>query len=236
MVSGFNTPSSDLAAAIEQCYAGAQLMRERVVAQDLAGAQKAWIAARVGWERAEVFTSGFTSELDAAIDAWPSAVSGFHFIEARLFGAQKLDVMPAIDALLFHLSDLRMKIRATTLTGQGMLEGTAKLAYEVGESKADGGESRFSGTSLDDMRNNIDGIDMAYRLVFAPTLESQDAALARSIGTKIADLRTQLATQSISPLDGDQVRSKSEALVIALQQVASTLGLDRPSMSDLAQQ
>jgi iron uptake system component EfeO len=45
-----------------------------------------------------------------------------------------------------------MKIRDTRLTGQGMLEGTAKLAYEIGESKADGGESRFSGTSLDDMR------------------------------------------------------------------------------------
>src|SRR6266436_5515587 len=72
----------ELAAAVEQCLTGAQTMRERIVAKDLEGAKKAWIASRVGWERSEVFTSGFTSELDTAIDAWPSAVSGFHFIEA----------------------------------------------------------------------------------------------------------------------------------------------------------
>jgi len=62
----------ELAAAVEQCFTGAQTMRERILAKDLEGAKKAWIASRVGWERSEVFTSGFTSELDSAIDAWPS--------------------------------------------------------------------------------------------------------------------------------------------------------------------
>ena len=52
-------------------------------------------------------------------------------------------------------------------TPQGLLDGTVRLAYEVGESKADGGESRISGTSLDDMRNNVAGIDFAYRTIFA---------------------------------------------------------------------
>jgi len=178
----------ELAAAVDQCLTGAQTLRERIVAKDLEGAKKAWIASRVGWERSEVFTSGFTSELDAAIDPWPSAVSGFHFIEARLFGAHELDVLSATDALIFHLSDLRMKIRDTRLTGQGMLEGTAKLAYEIGESKADGGESRFSGTSLDDMRNNVDGIDTAYRLVFASELSARDPSLAEVTSAKITQL------------------------------------------------
>src|SRR6201992_2215204 len=182
----------ELAAAVEQCLSGAQTLRERIVAKDLEGAKKAWIAARVGWERSEVFTSGFTSELDAAIDAWPSAVAGFHYIEARLFGARQMDVLPATDALIFHLTDLKMMVRVTPLTGQGMLEGTAKLAYEIGESKADGGESRFSGTSLDDMRNNADGIEAAYRIVFAPELSSRDPALAGQTSAKIKDLQTQL--------------------------------------------
>ena len=226
----------ELAAAVEQCLTGAQTMRARIVAKDLEGARKAWIESRVGWERSEVFTSGFTSELDAAIDAWPNAVNGFHFIEARLFGAHQMDVLAATDALIFHLSDLRMKIRYTPLTGQGMLEGTAKLAYEIGESKADGGESRFSGTSLDDMRNNVDGIDAAYRLVFASELTARDPALAEATSSEIKQLKEQLRPTNLADIDSDQVRATSEDLVLSLQKAASALGLERPSLSDLAQQ
>jgi iron uptake system component EfeO len=225
-----------LAAAVDQCLVGAQTMRERIVAKDLEGAKKAWIAARVGWERSEVFTSGFTSELDAEIDAWPSAVTGFHFIEARLFGAHEMDVMSATDALIFHLSNLKMMVRSTPLTGQGMLEGTAKLAYEIGESKADGGESRFSGTSLDDMRNNADGIDIAYNLVFASELGVRDPTLAAATSAKIKQLKQQLRSADLANIDADQVRATSEDLVLSLQKDATALGLQRPSLSDIAQQ
>src|ERR1700755_3331248 len=62
------------------------------------------------------------------------------------------------------------------LTPQGLLDGTARLAYEVGESKADGGESRISGTSLDDMRNNVAGIEFAYRTIFAHARRAASAA------------------------------------------------------------
>jgi iron uptake system component EfeO len=226
----------ELAAAVEQCLTGAQAMRERILAKDLEGAKKAWIASRIGWERSEVFTSGFTSELDAAIDAWPSAVAGFHYIEARLFGAQQMDVMPATDALIFHLSNLRMMVKGTPLTGQGMLEGTAKLAYEIGESKADGGESRFSGTSLDDMRNNADGIAAAYKLVFEPELTARDPALAAATDARIKQLQDQLRPASLAEVDSDKVRATSEDLVLSLQKAATALGLQRPSLLDLAQQ
>lgn len=225
-----------LTTAIQQCPTDAKGMRARMLANDLKGAQRAWIATRVGWERAEVFTSGFTSELDAEIDAWPSAVSGFHFIEARLFGAHRADAIAATDALIFHLTDLRLKVRDTRLTGQGMLEGAAKLAYEIGESKADGGESRFSGTSIDDMRNNVDGIDAAYQLVFAAALEARDPALAQALRTKIMALRSQLQAANLAAVDGDQVRHTSEELVLSFRRAAPALNLDQPSLSDLAQQ
>ena len=148
-----------MAEEIDHSLDGAHAMRDALLAGGVDEAQKAWIASRVGWERAEVFTSGFT-ELDREIDAWPNAATGFHAIEAKLFGANRLDVQPETDALIFHLTDLRVKIRDTRLSAQGLLEGAAKLAYEVGESKADGGESRFSGTSLEDMRNNVDGLEL----------------------------------------------------------------------------
>jgi iron uptake system component EfeO len=153
-----------------------------------------------------------------------------------LFGAHRMDVLDATDALVFYLSDLRIKIRDTRLTGQGMLEGAAKLAYEIGESKADGGESRFSGTSLDDMRNNADGIDAAYRLVFAGQLQDRSPALAQQLRAQIDQLKGQLQGANLAAIDGDRIRANSEALVIVLQQAAPVLGLDKPSLSDLAQQ
>src|SRR5262249_48238268 len=58
---------------VGQALTGARALRDRIGAHDLDGARKAWIAARVGWERSEVFTSGFVPELDQLIDAWPNA-------------------------------------------------------------------------------------------------------------------------------------------------------------------
>jgi iron uptake system component EfeO len=220
---------------IDHALAGARALREALVAEDLEAAQKAWIAARIGWERAEVFTSGFT-ELDREIDAWPNAVTGFHAIEAKLFGGHRMDVLPETDALIFHLTDLHIKIGDTKLTGQGLLEGTAKLCYEVGESKADGGESRFSGTSLDDMRNNLDGIEAVFRTVFGPAIETRDPKLAEGLKAKIVRLQTLLRVPTLKALDSRTLRSESEELIIAFQTAAPVLGLRRPSLRDLVQQ
>src|SRR6202045_2898815 len=134
---------------IGQALTGARHLRERVTAKDMPGARKAWIAARAGWERSEIFTAGFVPELDVQIDAWPNAEVGFHAIEAKLFGANRIDVERETDALVDHLSDLHGRLVDIQLTPQGLLDGTVRLAYEVGESKSDGGESRISGTSLD---------------------------------------------------------------------------------------
>jgi iron uptake system component EfeO len=220
---------------IDRCLAGARAMREAVLANAVEEAQKAWIAARIGWERAEVFTTGFT-ELDREIDAWPNAATGFHAIEAKLFGAGRLDIQPETDALIFHLTDLQTKIRDTRLTAQGLLDGATKLAYEVGESKADGGESRFSGTSLDDMRNNADGLESVFRVVFAEGIEARDPQLARALRAKIGELQALLQVPALSRLDSGKLRAESEELIVSIQTAAPLLGLQRPSLQDLVQQ
>ncbi|HUA54316.1 MAG TPA: EfeM/EfeO family lipoprotein, partial [Candidatus Sulfotelmatobacter sp.] len=147
---------------VEQSLAGAKTLQARVNAKDLGGAQEAWIQSRVGWERSEVFTSGFVPDLDEKIDAWPNALTGFHAVEAKLFGAKDVGVQEQADVLVFYLSDLDVKVRNLRFDPQGLLNGVARLAYEVGENKSDGGESPFSGTSLDDMRYNAYGIQSAY--------------------------------------------------------------------------
>jgi iron uptake system component EfeO len=219
---------------IDHALAGAHELRDRIVAHDVAGAQKAWIDARTGWERSEVFTSGFVPQLDDAIDAWPDATKGFHAIEAKLFGAQSSDVQEETDALILHLTELDRQIREMKLTAQGLLNGVARLAYEVGDSKVDGGESRFSGTSLDDMRNNVDGIELAYRLLFASTLETSDAKLAERVRTEIDRLKQILAAQDLKRVDPDTLRRASEDLVVTLQAAGPKIGLNAPTLEETA--
>jgi iron uptake system component EfeO len=215
---------------IGSALAGARDLKARVGAHDLAGAKKAWLSARAGWERSEVFTAGFVPELDALIDAWPNADSGFHAIEAKLFGAGQTDVEGEVDALVAHLDELHRKLSDMPLSPQGLLDGTVRLAYEVGESKADGGESRISGTSLDDMRNNVAGIDFAYRAIFADALKEADARLAGSVTAHIEQLKTVVAASDLPHVDVRALRRASEELVVALQAGAEKLGLHRPTL------
>src|ERR1700684_3757003 len=212
---------------IGQALTSSRNLRERIAAKDLAGAKKAWIAARAGWERSEVFTAGFVPELDAQIDAWPNADSGFHAIEANLFGSNRTDVAGETDALVDHLDSLYGKLRDMPLTRQGLLDGTVRLAYEVGESKADGGESRISETSLDDMRNNVAGIAFAYRAIFATALGNADAKLADALAMRIERLKVVVAARDLPSLNIPELRRVSEELVIALQAASARLGLRR---------
>jgi iron uptake system component EfeO len=220
---------------VDQALTGARRLRDRIGANDVDGAKKAWIAARIGWERAEVFTSGFVAELGEMIDAWPNALTGFHAIEAKLFGAGAVDVAEEINALIYHLTDLDVKIRYTPLNAQGLLDGTARLAYEVGESKADGGESRYSGTSLDDMRNNVAGIQLAYAVIFAAAVEAADPRLAMTTKETIGELATLLDVGDLKRLEPAKLRAKSEELVVLLQTAAPKIGLKTPTLEDLVQ-
>jgi iron uptake system component EfeO len=215
---------------IGSALAGARDLRERAAAKDLAGARKAWLSARAGWERSEVFTAGFVPELDALIDAWPNADSGFHTIEAKLFGNGQTDIGRDADALVQHLDELHTKLRDMPLSPQGLLDGTVRLAYEVGESKADGGESRISGTSLEDMRNNIAGVEFAYRTIFAGSLKEVDPGLADRVTGRIEALKTIVAAPDLPHVNVRILRRVSEELVISLQAASIKLGLRRPTL------
>jgi iron uptake system EfeUOB component EfeO/EfeM len=219
-----------LVEGIGEALKGAQTLQERVAANDLEGARQAWLSARAGWERSEVFTSGFVPQLDQEIDAWPNATTGFHAIEAKLFGANQINVQGDVSALVAHLTELDGSVRKIPLTPQGLLNGTAQLAYEVGESKSDGGESRVSGTSLDDMRNNIGGIDLAYSTIFAAELEARDSKLAETARAKIEQLKALVAVKDLTQIDVPTLRNVTEELVVAFQNAAPKIGLGPPSL------
>lgn len=221
---------STLIADVDRTLASGQKLRAGAAAGDVAATKQAWIEARIGWERSEVFTGRFVPELDRSIDAWPNGESGFHAIEARLFGAGRTDFGNEADELVRNLTDLSARARNTPLTPQGLLDGVVQLTYEVGESKIDGGESRVSGTSLNDMRNNVDGIDAAWRTVFASAVEASDQQLAGDIQRRVDGLRNMVAVGDLKQVDPDRLTTATEELVVKLQNAAPLLGLTRPAL------
>lgn len=221
-----------VAKGIAASLASATTMRDRMAAHDLAGAQQAWLAARAGWEQAEVITDEFFPDLDDAIDSWPNGKTGFHAVEARLFGAHQTDALPQADVLVQNLTEFDQRLRALEITPQGLLNGTVKLAYEIGENKADGGESQFAGASIADMSANLDGIRTAYRLVFAAKLKAKAPALDATALKDIDRLAQVLKAPDLKSLDADQLLDASEDLAATLQAAAPVLGLAKPNLGD----
>jgi iron uptake system component EfeO len=221
-----------VAKGIAQSLASAKLMRDKIAAHDLPGAQQAWLGARVGWEQAEVITDEFFPQLDDAIDSWPNGKSGFHAVEARLFGAHQTDALAQADGLVKDLTEFDQRLKALTITPQGLLNGMTKLAYEVGENKADGGESQFAGTSIADMAANLDGIRTAYRLVFAARLRAKDPTLDGTAQQDIDRLAAIVKAPDLKSLDADALLEASEDLAATLQAAAPLLGLAKPNLGD----
>jgi iron uptake system component EfeO len=221
---------SHLITDADRTLASARTLAASAAAGDLLGAKQAWIEARAGWERSEVFTVGFVPELDRDIDAWPNGTIGFHAIEAKLFGANRIDFGNEANELIRNLSQLSVRVRKTPLTPQGLLDGIVRLVFELGESKVDGGESRVSGTSLNDMRNNVDGIGLAWRTIFAPTAESRDRRVDAGIRRSIEELKAMVAVGELRHVDPDRLRIATEELVLALQNAASLLDLEKPTL------
>jgi len=221
---------SHLIADVDRTLASTRTLAASAAAGDLAGAKQAWIEARIGWERSEVFTTGFVPELDRDIDAWPNGVIGFHAIEAKLFGANRTDFENEASGLVRNLSELSARVRSTPLTPQGLLDGIVRLAYELGESKVDGGESRVSGTSLNDMRNNVGGIALAWQTIFAPTAESRDRQADVGMQRSIEELKAMVDVGELRHIDPDRLRITTEELVLKLQNAAPLLGLKKPTL------
>jgi iron uptake system component EfeO len=217
---------------ISLCLSTVKSMGERVAARDLAGAQQSWLAARSGWEGSEVITNEFFPDLDRKIDAWPDAERGFHAIEAKLFGAHDIQVLPATLELIRNLTEFQRQLRATTLTAQGLLNGTAKLIYEIGENKAEGGESPFSGNSLTEMRVNVASVAAAYQRVFAPLTKKGNAELARVFAKDLAVMQALVSVPTLQDLDQTRLRDASESLVNDLVIVGKEAGLEKPGLGN----
>jgi iron uptake system component EfeO len=217
---------------IDASLAATKAMRDCIAAGDLAGAQKAWLAARDGWERSEIIAAELFPDLDRAIDAWPDARKGFHAIEARLFGAHNVDALGAAEELVGNLADFERQLRATTLHAQALLNGSTRLLYEVGEDKAGGGESPFSGNSLQEIVSNAAAITATYEIVFAQSVRRKNVPLATLMAGDLARLRQLVGVPSLKQLDAAQLRDLTETLTSSFIAAGQDLGLKAPELGN----
>jgi iron uptake system EfeUOB component EfeO/EfeM len=213
---------------IGTAIAGAKAMQTAVKAGDLKAAQDAWIASRKGWEAMEPVTATYFGDLDKLIDAWPDAKGGYHAIEVVLFSAKKTDGLDQpIAELIANMDKFQKRVTGKTFSfaAQKLLEGTANLAYEVGEEKSGGGESPFAATSIVDMQENVEGIEVAWKVVFADTLKKKDAKLADIIHERIETLESLVKVPDIKSMDAKKVHVAGEELAALMLQAAPKLGL-----------
>ncbi|HET9618089.1 MAG TPA: EfeM/EfeO family lipoprotein [Pseudolabrys sp.] len=213
---------------IGKAIAGAKDMQSAVKAGNLEAAQKAWIASRKGWEAMEPVTGTYFGDLDKLIDAWPDAKSGYHAIEVVLFSAKKTEGLDQqIADLLVNMDTFQKRVgdKKFGFAPQKLLEGTANLAYEVGEEKSGGGESPFAATSIVDMQENVEGIEVAWKVVFADTLKKKDPKLAGLIHERIENLETLVKAADIKSMDARKVHVAGEELAALMLQAAPKLGL-----------
>ncbi|MBS0245959.1 MAG: EfeM/EfeO family lipoprotein [Proteobacteria bacterium] len=228
MSDGIKAYKPFIAENIGKAIAGAKAMQAAVKAGDLKAAQDAWIKSRKGWEVMEPVTGVYFGEFDKTIDPWPNAKIGYHAIEAVLFAAKKTDGLDQpIAEMLANMDKFEKKLndKTSAFDPQKLLEGTANLAYEVGEEKSGGGESPFAGTSIIDMQENVEGIEVAWKLVFADTLKKKDAKLAGLIEERIGNLEKLVGVADIKSMDAKKVHVGGEELAALMLQAAPKLGL-----------
>jgi len=223
--------------AVEQvgnALAGGQSLQAAVKAGDVKAAQQAWIKSRQGWEAAEPFTAEFFPKLDEAIDAWPDAKQGYHAIEAALFAGKLDEIKAPVDKLVADLAAFDSKLSAPgfQFTPQGLLNGATKLAYEIGENKSKGGESPYSGTSLNDIQQNVEGVGAVYKMVFDPALQARDPRLAARIAGKIDEAKKLTKVADMKSVDQPALKKAGEELAVLLQNAAAKLKLKKPTVGE----
>jgi iron uptake system EfeUOB component EfeO/EfeM len=218
-------------ADVDGLVANCERMLAAIQADDIATGRQAWIDARANYERSEVFTIKFPF-LDAAIDSWPNSETGFHGIEAKLFTPGAPLPLAETQTLVDKVHTLQKVFNGEPLYAHGVIVGIGGLAFELGEGKAQGGESAISGTSLNDMQHNVEGLELAWNTVFSATMHEKNLGVADRVEKEIAEVKQLVGVASLSQVDSQKLEAKAEMLAGSVSDAAVELGWPAPDFTD----
>jgi len=183
---------------------------------------------------------GFTVDLDGAVAFLPGSQVDIRPIrdvgplmnQPQPFQIVKIKLAVQSVAVVGFYAEFEKQLSAASFkfTPQGLLNGTTKLAYEIGENKSKGGESPYAGTSIADMYENVEGIEAVYNLVFRSALKARDAKLAARIHDKIEDVEAQVKGKDLKSVNQPALKKAGEELAVLLQSSAAKLKLKKPAV------
>jgi len=119
-----------------------------------------------------------------------------------------------------------------TFNGYYLIAGMATHVYDIGRDEWSGGESSVSGTSLSDLKHNMEGLDRAWRFIFADAVLAKAPDLGKRIDYEIAGVRALLEVPSIDQLDGTTLKSEAENLAASLAEASMALGWRAPHYTE----
>lgn len=186
---------------VDQLLPAARDFAAAVQSGDLAGAQRLYAPARVGYERIEPIAEKW-QDLDGAIDGRGDdggQFTGFHRIEQALWEQKSLDGMAPVAAqLVTDIEHLRQVVGTVSLQPAEIAGGATELINEVQSSKVTGEEDRYSHTDLSDFQANVDGAHQAWT-VLQPAVAGADPQLVQTINDRFTGVRQELAKYQQSP-------------------------------------
>ena len=85
------------------------------------------------------------------------------------------------------------------------------------------------------MQSNVDGIELAYRVIFSDSIEASDPQLADAARAAIGRIKATVRISDLGSLDAEKLRADSEELVALLQTAAPKIGLTKPTLEEGSQ-
>lgn len=207
---------------------------QAVKAGDIEKAKALYAPSRMYYERIEPIAESL-GDFDPWIDARENDVPdnewrGFHRIEKFLWVDNKTKGAETYaDQLLQDVKLLRAKVETVEIDAPLLVTGSVELLNEVSATKVTGEEERYSHTDLYDFAANVEGAKKIFDVI-RPALEKKDAALAKEIDGRFADVEQSLAPYrkgdafvNFTELNKDQTKKLSQA-IDALAEPLSKMG------------
>ncbi len=218
-------------ADVESAVDGVQRMSDALQKSDIAGARQAWIDARVFWERSEIFIADLFPDFNKALNA-PDGVTGFHAVETKLFADNAPPPLAEAQQLLEKMQSYQRVFAPFNFRGQYLIASMATLAYRMGQSETQGGESKASGTSLADFQHNMEGLERGWNFMYVDVMMAKKPDLAKSINEQIAGLKAMLGVSSLDQLQPDAFEKQAAALAQSLADSAAAMGWKAPNFTE----
>ena len=220
---------------IQAIVAGVERLAASIQQGDLAGSRQAWIDVRVIWARCEAFTADLFPGLEKAMNQWPDATTGFHAVEAKLYAQMPQEPLQEAQQLVDSAHTYQHVFTQSKFTGYYLIAGASTLAYEMGETVNEGGESPASGNSLGDLRHNLEGVERIWRFVFADSVRAKKHYLAEQIDEQILKIRGMLGATSLDQIQPEAFHREAEKLASQLANASVLLGWRAPDYTDIGE-